>query len=154
MAKMKAVDEVLKELGVKERSSIDFAMWKPWDDDTAPQGFIGTYKGYKLAEKEQGGDVNQFDILFFDDCTPPAPKGASGFAISSGFMLDNVKYVIPGTKLAVVYEGSEKNVHGGQTRNIIWSFMNPTDKKAAVSQNQLPAMNHDQYRLAANSASV
>jgi hypothetical protein len=155
MAKLVAADEIFKKLGVKERASINFAQWQPWADDEEhandPQGFVGIFKGYKIAEKEQGGKVNEFDIMLFDSCEPVPPKGASGFAVSSGFMLDNLKYVIPGARIAIVYTGSEKNNHGGQTRNLEWSFMDPSDRKTKVATEALPASNESQFRmLAAN----
>jgi hypothetical protein len=154
MAKLQAVDEIFKSLGIKEVSNIEFVQWQPWAEDSEhendPQGFIGTYKGYKIAEKEQGGKVNEFDIMLFDECKP-GPKGASGFAVSSGFMLDNLKYVEPGTRIAIAYAGSEKNQHGGQTRILKWSFETPSDRKNKVSSQALPASNETQYRmLAAN----
>lgn len=151
MGKIVAADEIFKKLGVKERASIEFAQWQPWADDEEhandPQGFVGILKGYKIVEKEQSGKVNEFDMFLFDSCEPTPPKGASGFAVSSGFMLDNLKYVEPGTRIAVVYTGSEKNNHGGQTRNLAWSFLDPNDRKTKVASQALPASNESQYRM-------
>ena len=145
--KLKSVDELFKDLGVKERANIEFSMWQPWEDDEAPQAFKGIYRGYKIAEKALGERINQFDIFLFDEVSPAPVDGASGYAVGSSFMLDNLKFVKPGTVVAIGYTGSEGNNHGGKTHNLAWSFLNKEDRKSRVSQDILPAHNAEQYEL-------
>lgn len=152
MEKMKSIDELMKEMGLdpKQKTTIAYKMWQPWNRDDAehakdPQGFVGVYGGYKVAEKAQmdGGNKksNVFDVFSFSDCKPGPDTGESGWAVSSGFMLEELKKVEPGVAIFVGYEGSEKNNHGGQTRNIVWYFVNPTDKQTRVSAAALPPSN-------------
>jgi hypothetical protein len=152
MESIKSVDDVLKDLGLdpSQKATVAFKMWQPWNRDDAehakdPQGFVGVYGGYKIAEKQQMGDrgskSNVFDVFSFADCNPGPDSGESGWAVSSGFMLEELKKVNPGTMIAIVYEGSEKNAHGGSTRNIAWYFANPADKKTQVASIALPPSN-------------
>lgn len=149
MEKIQDTDAILKQLGLdpKEKATIAFCMWKPWDSMTDkdhakdPQGFVGVYGGYKVAETSKSGKASVFDVFTFANCNPNPTGGESGWAVSSGFMLEELKKVIPGTMIAIVYEGSEKNTHGGNTHNIAWYFANPAEKKTQVSSVALPPSN-------------
>lgn len=149
MEKAKGVDDVLKALGIDttNKATVKYSMWQPWNRDDKvhaddPQGFKGMYTGYKVAEKEQGdGETNAFDIFMFDKCDPKPADGSTGWAVSSGFMLEELKKVQAGTLIAIVYEASEKNRHGGQTRKIQWFFCNPIDREKRVSSIPLPPSN-------------
>lgn len=149
MDKLKSVDEILSSLGVNpaEKATIAFAMWKPWDsvsdaehqDD--PQGFVGTYGGYKVAESAKVGKSSVFDVFTFSNCNPAPSGGETGWAVTSGYQLEELKKVEPGTLIAVVYRGSEKNPHGGNTHNIEWYFTNPKDRTSRASATALPPSN-------------
>jgi len=154
MAKLTARDEVLKKLGIDptKKATIAFAMWQPWVSDEEhgndPQGFVGIYGGYKIAQsKMQGnGGSSVFDLFAFDRCEPAPSDGSTGYAVSSSFMLEELKRVEPGTKIAIVFNGSEKNNHGGMTHIVEWFFADPADRTRRVKSQALPPSNAEKMK--------
>lgn len=153
MAKIQGRDEILKKLGLDptKKATISFAMWQPWmqDDEHAedPQGFTGEFVGFKIAQKQLGDKMNVFDLFGFDKCEPAPKSGATGFVVASSYMLEELKRVQPGTRIAVVYSGSERNVHGGQTHMVEWFFAIPADRERKVLPSPIHASNADKIKM-------
>lgn len=151
MAKIDKKEDVLKKLGINPETaaSIKSSIWQPWGDDEAhqddPQGFTGVYRGYKMASKaiadKSGKDkINIFDLFAFDECDP-APKDGKTWLVASSFMLEDVKRAKPGTKITIVYCGSEKNQHGGKTPKIEAFFESEKYMNAQLLTTPLPPSN-------------
>jgi hypothetical protein len=162
---LKKANDILKGLGVDpdSKATISYAMWQPWqtgdkDHENDPQGFVGNFTGYKVASKkvasEKEGGGRPFDLFAFDACEPKPVDGSAGFVVSSSFMLEELKRVLPGTRIAIVWTGSERNAHGGSTHNLEWYFANPKDKAERVADRVLPPSNADKIRLLPAGSSV
>lgn len=138
---MNALDERLRALGVDPnlKATISYAEWKPWDKN-GPEDFTGFYVGYKDVEKMIGNKRSEFNVFLFESVAPAPSSGEIGYAVTSGFQLEMLKRIEPGTRIAILFLGDERNDHNGKTHKIAWYFVDPDDRKVRVSKRALPPM--------------
>ena len=142
------MNEALKALGVnpEEATTLSYTIWAPWDMETPahaddPIAFKGVYEGYKLIQKEIQGNMSVFGGFMFKDAMPPSKSGAPWIVLNK-ILLGDLSRVLPGTEVCIVYKGSARNVHGGQTRDV-QAVITKADRKNRVADKILPPMNGD-----------